>query len=243
MTKFFVTSPVADIHGAPDRDALRGKFESQLVLGEEFIVSDIRDGWAAGKCAHDGYKGHVEARHISEVFKPPTHRVTAIRSFVYRDPTMKSPRQYTLSFGSRIALGKEENGYVQLADGNWIYAKHVMPLADKIADPVPLAQAFLEVPYFWGGRSGFGIDCSGMMQVVMAQMGITLPRDTEEQIKIGEEKTRTHRGDLVFFPGHVGIMADDENIIHANAFHMKVTLEPLWQVEERAKGITMIRGF
>ncbi len=243
MPESFIISPIADIYGTPDTQALRGKFESQLVFGESFTVHEIKNGWAQGVCTHDGYPGYVEIKHLANTVTAPTHIVTAARSFVYRDATMKSPLQYTLSFGSRVTTGAADNGYTQLADGNWIYTKHLSAIGEKNDDAAIYAQRFLEVPYFWGGRSGFGIDCSGLMQVIMAHSGIALPRDTEDQVNIGVEKSIAGRGDLVFFPGHVGIMVDNDILLHANAFHMKVTQEPLRVVEERSKGITMIRGF
>ncbi|MFH1158880.1 MAG: C40 family peptidase [Pseudomonadota bacterium] len=241
--KYQVISPVADVHGVPDTGALRGKFETQLVLGEVFTVHEEKNGWCKGVCAHDGYPGHIESRHLTKIVTPSTHIVTAARSHAYREATIKSPLTATLSFGSRIAVtSTAHQDYAQMSDGAWIYRKNITPIDALDKDPVATARKFLETPYYWGGRSGFGIDCSGLVQVVLARAGISALRDTEMQENVlGSAADTPRAGDIVYFQGHVGIMADDRDLIHANAFHMKVTVEPLNTVIARGKEITSIR--
>jgi len=240
--EYQVISPVADVREVPDADAPRGKFETQLVRGEIFIVEEEKNGWCKGVCAHDGYPGYIESKYLTKDVVPATHVVTALQSHVFRDPGMKSPKVETLGFGSQVAVTAIENGWAKINSGGWIYQKSITPVDAFDKDPVATAKKFLEVPYYWAGRSGFGIDCSGLIQVSLARAGISVPRDTEVQQKdIGASVEMPRRGDLVFFPGHVGMMVDDTNIIHANAFHMKVTIEPLSVVKERSKTITGIR--
>lgn len=155
---------------------------------------------------------------------------------------MKSPVTDTLSFGSRIAVTATHEKFAQINDGSWIYLKHISPVKKRNKDYVATALKFLETPYYWGGRSGFGIDCSGLVQVSLARAGIPVPRDTDVQVdKIGKPVKTPKTGDIVFFSGHVGIMVDNKNILHANAFHMKVTVEPLKEVAKRSNGITAVR--
>lgn len=242
MSLYRVISPVADVHGTPDKNAPRGKFESQLVLGETFNVEAEKDGWCKGTCGHDGYAGYVESKHLSASTSLPTHIVTAARSQSYTAPTIKSPALDILSFGSKVAIEKSEGDYLKIVNGGWIYDKHVSTLPAQDKNYIASAKKFLETPYYWGGRSGFGIDCSGLVQVVLAQAGIVVPRDTEQQVQaIGKQADDAQAGDIVFFPSHVGIMVDNKNIIHANAYHMKVTIEPLIEVVARSKGISAIR--
>lgn len=238
MTKYQIITPVADVYGVPDKNALRGKFESQLVFGEIFVVESEQDGWCKGACLHDGYTGYVEKIVLSKDISPPTHVVTANRTQVYRDDSMKSPCVNILSFGSRVFVTAEEEKFSQLITGEWIYSKHLSPVTAPEKDYLATAQKFLETPYYWGGRSGFGIDCSGLVQVCLARAGITVPRDTDEQIKvIGKDVETPQAGDIVFFKGHVGMMLDDRKLIHANAFHMKTTIEDLAVVTARSGGI------
>src|ERR1700758_2540379 len=102
MTQYQITSPVADVYGVPDTNAKRGKFETQLVQGEIFIVSEEKDGWCKGVCAHDHYPGYVENTHLTKHTVSPTHIVTAARSHTYGDPSIKSAFINTLGFGSLI---------------------------------------------------------------------------------------------------------------------------------------------
>ena len=241
MTTRTVIAPNADIRETPDANAVKGKLETQLVFGEGFIIDNEEGNWAQGRCAHDDYPGWIEKRFLGDDAAPATHIITAARSSVYRADSMKSPCVGVFSFGSRVSLRVTGEKWSQLSSGAWIYTKHLSPVAEKFDDHLATAKKFLETPYYWGGRSGFGIDCSGLVQVSLALAGIKAPRDTEQQITLGASTPRSRTGDLVFFPGHVGIMVDEDNILHANAFHMKVAVEPLWVVEERSKGITDIR--
>lgn len=236
-----IISPFADVRGAPMADGLRGKYETQLVYGEEFIVESTEGDWAKGACRHDGYKGYVLAKHLGPTVTP-THFVTGARAVVYHEATIKSAPLMTLSLGSRLNIAKEGEKFFELADGGWISRVQVAPVADKQTDYIKTALNFLETPYYWGGRSGFGIDCSGLVQVALTRAGMTVPRDTEEQEQMPGETVDTARtGDIVFFKGHVGIMADADNLLHATAFHMKTILEPLWAVEARDAVTTIKR--
>jgi len=92
----------------------------------------------------------------------------------------------------------------------------------------------LHTPYLWGGRTPRGIDCSGLVQLSLEMAGIECPRDSDQQREAFGKPLPYHwrdmpwrRGDLVFFEGHVGIMTGVDSLIHASAFHMEVTVEPL----------------
>jgi len=241
--KYQIISPIADVHGVPDTDALRGKFETQLVFGEFFTVHKEKNGWYKGVCTHDEYPGYIKSKHLTKIVTPPTHIVTAARSYTYRDSTIKSPMINTLSFGSRITVTSAvHQDYAQISDGAWIYRKNIEPIDSLDKNYVATAKKFMETPYYWGGRSGFGIDCSGLVQVILARAGIIAPRDTEMQENaLGNSVDTPRAGDIVFFRGHVGIMVNNHDLIHANSFHMKVTIEPLDVIVGRGISITSIQ--
>jgi len=237
-----VTSPTLDVYGVSDTSAKRGKFETQLVQGETFIMTEEKDGWCKGTCAHDNYPGYVASIHLTKHIVAPTHIVTAVRSHTYRAPSIKSPFINTLGFGSLIKLTGKEEGFVQVNGGAWIFEKHVTAIDTAEKDYIATARKFLETPYYWGGRSGFGLDCSGLIQISLARAGIAAPRDSDvQENNIGKPVDKAQAGDIVFFKGHVGLMADDRHLLHANAFHMKTVIEPLSDVVGRGNAVTSVR--
>ena len=169
----------------PEPDLARG-IDTELLLGEVVTVFDRADGWCWVKAASDGYVGYVAADALLEGRPAPTHIVTAQRTFVYPEPELRKPHQAIVSMGSRVYVAGEAeargNRYVVLEDGTAIFAKHVQPIgALDGADYVEIVTRFLETPYLWGGRSGLGIDCSGLVQLAMLMTGRAAPRDTDLQ--------------------------------------------------------------
>ena len=107
-------------------------------------------------------------------------------------------------------------------------------------DYVGVAEQLLSTPYLWGGASAFGIDCSGFVQLSMRMTGRSAPRDSDmqaahlgEPLDPGKDFAGLRRGDLVFWKGHIAIMLDGRNIIHANGHTMMVSREPLAEAVER----------
>jgi cell wall-associated NlpC family hydrolase len=209
--------------------------DTELLLGEDVTVFDRAGGWCWVKAASDGYVGYIEDSALSDGEEAPTHIVTVQRTFLYREPELRKPYKTILSMGSRVRIiGVAEvrgNRYAMLEDGTAIFEKHVQPLgAGDGGDYVDIATRFLETPYLWGGRSGVGIDCSGLVQLSMLMTGRRAPRDTDMQAAtLGSpiDRVELRRGDLVFWKGHVATMEDPETIIHATGNTMTVVRENL----------------
>ncbi len=240
-----VRSGVAGLRGAPDAAA---RHTSQLLFGEIFTVYDTHNGWSWGQCATDGYVGWVRGQSLVRDLPTPTHVVTAVRSFLFPEPDMKTPPRDALPLGAAVTVLSEVNGYAELAGGGWLFSKHLSPPDLYEPDPAATAGRLLGVPYLWGGRTPLGIDCSGLVQVALLRAGIPCPRDSDMQRQevgalISEDGTGVayQHGDIVFFPGHVGLMLDADRLLHATAYTMTVTIEPLADVAARAKGITAVR--
>jgi hypothetical protein len=207
---------------------------SQIVHGEGFALIDRAGDWAWGRCAHDDYVGYIPASALGAM-TAPTHRVVAPLALVFANPDIKAPVVRSLSIGARVAA-EDEDGFLRIADG-YIHSRHAAALESNAPDPVAVAESMIGMPYRWGGRGADGIDCSGLVQRALELAGIDAPRDSDMQRdQLGtllDDDAVPARGDLVFFPGHVGMMVDSERLIHANAHWMATVVEPLADVTAR----------
>jgi len=218
---------------------------SELLHGEDFHLLDVVGDWAWGYCDHDGYVGYLPVHALQHQRKTPqpTHLISARAALIFIEPDIKSGVIKRLPMGAKLACGeasicgqflKTGKGYVHIRHIQEIGAKRVF---DGANNTVAFAEQLIGAPYLWGGRSGDGLDCSGFIQTILGLTGQHAPRDVDQQLKaIGSEipdGEDLRRGDFVFFPEHVGIMADNERIIHANVHWMQVVSEPLAKVIAR----------
>jgi cell wall-associated NlpC family hydrolase len=218
---------------------------SELIRGEGFAVVDASGEWAWGYSTHDGYVGYVPVDTIGPL-GTPTHIVSSPAALVFAADSIKAPVVERLPMGARLTVSTTEGAFHQV-EGGFVHDRHLSPLDQPDADFVAIAARLTGVPYRWGGRSGDGIDCSGLVQLALAFAGMPCPRDSDQQQSLGRavaEGEPLRRGDLVFLPGHVGMMADETHLLHANAFWMRVVTEPLADVVARQPdggGITALR--
>ena len=230
-----VAKRVIDV-SAPVRHAssLEAALDTEALHGERVIVYEETDeGWSWGQIERDGYVGWLPSNALQNEKAPPTHRVSALRTFLFPKPDIKSPPFASLSFGSSFAVKREEQTFVVTESGGYIPQQHVVPFDYREQDPVEVAARFLGTPYLWGGKTSAGLDCSGLVQLALQSCGIECPRDSDMQRKIGKavaftgDENALARGDLLFWKGHVGFYAGDGKLLHANAHHMAVAEEKL----------------
>lgn len=205
--------------------------DTELLHGEAFSVLEINDGWAWGQALDDSYVGYLPARNLSSDARKPTHRVATLAAQIYATPTLKVPSVGRLPFGARVEIVQISDGYGAMGPGRWIALPQLRAIDQPVDDWVASAEQFLGVPYIWGGRSSFGLDCSALVQLARQSAGHPCPRDSDmQQDALGEDLpdgASLRRGDLIFWKGHVGIMRDERLLLHANAHHMAVVTEPL----------------
>ena len=219
-------------HGEP--------LDTEVIFGETVTVFDTAGGFSWVQLDRDGYVGYVPADVVSREIVAPTHRVSALATFVYPTPDIKAPPLMQLPLGARVALAAMDDRFGQLSSGGHLVLRHVTEENRNARDYVDVAERFIGTPYLWGGRTRYGLDCSGLVQTALDAAGISAPRDTDMQqsaigsdVLIPADLDGLHRGDLVFWSGHVGLMTDSIMLLHANAHHMAVAVEPLTFAAER----------
>ncbi|MET0336360.1 MAG: NlpC/P60 family protein [Caulobacter sp.] len=225
--RMVVTTPAAALRKAPSTDAEQW---DQLLFGEAFDVLEEAGGFCWGQAARDGYVGFVDSAALAPVGELATHRVSAIRTYAFSKPDIKSKPAGLYSLNALVAIEAREGRFAKAAGGGWFIDAHLAPLGEFDSDPAAVAERFIGAPYQWGGRESLGLDCSGLVQQALYACGRACPRDTDMQAaSLGEPITQDQlrRGDLVFWKGHVVMMLDEARIIHANAHFMDVTIEPL----------------
>lgn len=233
-----VTAGVVALRKAPQPDA---EMTSQLLHGEALILHHEVGEFGLVQSRHDRYTGWALMDALSAPVLSPTHKLKALRAYVYSEPSIKASPHYLISMGARlVSEDRREGRFLKCARAGWVIEDQLSVIDDKQSDPAAVAQTYLHTPYLWGARESLGIDCSGLVQQAFAACGVTLPRDSDMQaawagspIAGWQNEGALQRNDLVFWQGHVGIMLDDSRIIHANAYHMAVAIEPLAQAVER----------
>lgn len=217
--------------------------ENELLFGEKIEINKVTGDWFFCQSLLDGYLGWINIKYLSDVIDV-NHRVINLRSNLYEKDNLKANILFHLPLGSKLNVIKETKEWSKIQYYNrnhlcegFVPNKDIIPINNKVLDWVSIAESFLNTPYKWGGRDSQSLDCSALIQLSLETIGIYFPRNTKQQIELfkGKNDNIFNRGTLIYWDGHVGVMIDKENFLHANSFHMKVKIEPLIKVKKRAQ--------
>ena len=216
--------------------------ETEGLFGENFHIEKIQNNWVFGTLLSDNYKGWIKRNKLGKKFIS-THKVSVLRSHIFTSPSSKASSILYVSLGSRLRVLKKDDFWAEIdlspnqLNKGYIPSNHINKIDCKVVDWVRTAELFIGTPYVWGGRSSYGIDCSALIQISLDSFGIQFPRNSSQQFeKLNNneiEFTALKRGDLVYWKGHIAIIINNKDIIHANGFNMSVNIECLDNVYSR----------
>jgi prepilin-type processing-associated H-X9-DG protein len=228
---------VAPVRQMPSHEAM---LITEALRGERIMVYEMdEDGWAWGQLLSDDHVGWLPAAALLAPGPESTHKVKALRTPVLPGPDIKLPLVDALPLGARIAVTRIREPFAVFA-GGYVALAHLAALPENEPDFVVVAERFVGVPYVWGGKTSLGVDCSGLVQVALGACGLLCPRDSDmQQATLGGavDISEMRRGDFVFWDGHVAIAKDSKTLLHANAYHMAVAIEPAFAAIERLRTI------
>lgn len=229
-------SAIANVWLRPAPDAPPDR---QVLVGDPFEVDGRRDGWVFGRALKDDYSGCIlEAATVPVI--TPTHWVSVRSTWGYAAPDIKSAPVIDLHMTARLEAVSDEGLWLEArhgAESIFVPKSQCRAWGDRPSDMIGVARQFLGVPYVWAGNTGFGLDCSGLVQVVHHACGLACAADSQDQKDMPGSIPEDQRpGDLIFWKDHVAIETGEGTFIHANAHHMAVTEESRHVVMTRIAG-------
>ncbi len=236
-----------------DREDTDDEDVSQMFDGEELeLILEMDEIYSWVRTKSDCYLGYVHSSYITTRKFESTHSVHALRTFQMFAPSVKGTHTRYFVFGSQVkVIGPVENTkWIELEEplGNVKTYINKSALEPSTLPPLEWVKQFLGTPYLWGGRTAWGIDCSGLAQMYFRYQNIYIPRDADQQEAAFAVVTEPRAGDLAFFDGHVGILLEQNErgnwrMLHANSRHMSVTVDTLGEGEYGQYLSSILHGF
>lgn len=206
----------------------KSEMVSQLLFGETVEIQDSKDTWKYVVCAWDGYTGWVDGKQLKRLSPQEFEQYRTNQSLNLSLVEGLMATDYFIPVTLGAVLPQYDGLRCRLGEQSFQFSGPVVNPGQQRMDSawiVKIARRYLHAPYLWGGRSPFGIDCSGLTQMVYKTAGIRLLRDAQQQVSQGvsiDFMEECQAGDLAFFDNgkghiiHVGIILPEYHIIHAS---------------------------
>lgn len=225
---------IADLSIVPIRreQSERSEMVSQVLFGELFEVLEVAEKWVYIRMLHDGYEGWIDRKMYLPVSDEYVDRYRS------EDPVLATEVFNIVTkagdYGNKLIVAGSAFPFLDAVTKTMRIGEDVYTLVSKMKDVgidslrdliISYALMYYNTPYLWGGRTPYGIDCSGLSQMVYRLAGISLPRDASQQVLVGQDFSFVEEalpGDLAFFGDdagvitHVGIIWEHNRIIHAS---------------------------
>lgn len=225
---------IADLSIIPMRreKSERSEMVSQILFGEMFQVLEMDEKWVYVRLIHDGYEGWIDRKMylpVAEEYVVKYRSENPVITTEVFNIVMKEG-----DYGNKLIVAGSVLPFLDADSKKMLVGEDTYTLVSKIKDigidslrdlVIEYALMYYNTPYLWGGRSPYGIDCSGLSQMVYRMAGIDLPRDASQQVLCGQNFSFIEEalpGDLAFFGDdmgaitHVGILWEQNRIIHAS---------------------------
>ncbi|MDR1876304.1 MAG: C40 family peptidase [Flavobacteriaceae bacterium] len=208
---------------------------TQLLFGELCENVEVKKQWVKIKIAFDGYEGWVDSKQILVISDLEYAHFMQDVSFISEPFSLlvSNNQPFPVTIGAEIHHLNEENIFELAPTHRFIVDENPIKGIQDKSRVLELAFKYINTPYLWGGKTTYGIDCSGLVQMVYKIAGYKLPRDACQQAEVGEVLSfieEAEPGDLAFFENqegkivHVGFILPEQKILHA---HGKVRIDML----------------
>jgi len=224
---------IANLSIVPVRAEAKEQSEqvTQILFGEIFEIIERRKLWYHIRTQLDNYEGWIDIKLVKEISELEFNKINKSDKFITNDiitviTKTSDKTKLLLSAGSTLPNFDIKNNSFKITDDKYELNKNITALTNDIRkNIISTAIKYINAPYLWGGRTHFGIDCSGFSQIVYKICGINTPRDASQQVKKGTILNmieEAKNGDLAFFDNdegeiiHVGLIMANNKIIHAS---------------------------
>tara|TARA_Y100001970_G_scaffold253383_1_gene328115 strand:- start:2084 stop:2830 length:747 start_codon:yes stop_codon:yes gene_type:complete len=232
QNNFYFIGNFSNIYRKP---SISSEVTSQIIYGEKFKILSKTKNWIKIKSSFDNYMGYIKNYQYIKNFKPD-YKVNSLKTKIFKKPHISSNNY--LPFGSKLSAIDENKNFIKIGKNKWIKKKDIKKINHKEKNFIKIFKKFLNVRYFWGGKTYKGIDCSALLQIFFIYNNMFYPRDTKDQAKYSKRKSQKkkfRKGNIIFWKGHVAMCLNSKQLIHAYGPEKKVVIMPITKTIDRIK--------